>query len=381
MAKQHGISLWELDWAWYYIANHPEDKGTSPSVSNVGSSNDIASNSDKIVMYNEDPEFPRNIVLYGPVGTGKTFLATRIASGIINGSGLTLQDLREWLKEPPSEETSKGKQIKMITMHKSYGYEQFVEGLRPQTTEKGAIYYETQAGAFKKFSDKAKESLQNGKNAKYVLILDEINRADISRVFGELITLLEQDKREQSKEKPGMKVELIYSHEPFSVPMNLYIIGTMNTTDKSIALMDLAIRRRFHFIPVEPDEKVLDRLLKDKGTPENVKDAILLIFNVLNDEIAKFKGPDYGIGHAYFKDIGSAEDLMNSWYYKIMPLLQEYFYLDNDRLLEILKSVIKTKEVEGKNADMFHPYRSFKSPEEFLDSVLPAKKSEDDQDK
>ncbi len=381
LAKQHGISLWELDWAWYYIANHPEDKGTSPSVSNVGSSNDIASNSDKIVMYNEDPEFPRNIVLYGPVGTGKTFLATRIASGIINGSGLTLQDLREWLKEPPSEETSKGKQIKMITMHKSYGYEQFVEGLRPQTTEKGAIYYETQAGAFKKFSDKAKESLQNGKNAKYVLILDEINRADISRVFGELITLLEQDKREQSKEKPGMKVELIYSHEPFSVPMNLYIIGTMNTTDKSIALMDLAIRRRFHFIPVEPDEKVLDRLLKDKGTPENVKDAILLIFNVLNDEIAKFKGPDYGIGHAYFKDIGSAEDLMNSWYYKIMPLLQEYFYLDNDRLLEILKSVIKTKEVEGKNADMFHPYRSFKSPEEFLDSVLPAKKSEDDQDK
>ncbi len=384
LAKQHGISLWELDWVWYYIIKHPGgNPDTSQNGSNIGSSNDIASNSDKIGTYNEDPDFPRNIVLYGPVGTGKTFLATRIASGIINESGLTLQNLREWMKDPPSEETSKRKQIKMITMHKSYGYEQFVEGLRPQTTENGAIYYDIQPGTFKDFSNKAKESLQNDKNAKYVLILDEINRADISRVFGELITLLEQDKREQSKEKPGMNVELIYSHKQFSVPMNLYIIGTMNTTDKSIALMDLAIRRRFHFIPVEPDEKVLDKLLKDKGTPDDVKEAVRHIFKVLNREIAEFRGSDYGIGHAYFKDIGSAEDLMNSWNYKIMPLLQEYFYLDNDKLLEILKFVIKIGEDKGNNAKensavkMIKKYHGFESPGEFLEGVLAAKNQAD----
>ena len=380
LAKQHGISLWELDWAWLYITEHPRKH---PDIPVNGSNDDKKSKSGKSVMYNEDPDFPRNIVLYGPVGTGKTFLATRIASGIINESGLTLQNLREWMKDPPSEETSKRKQIKMITMHKSYGYEQFVEGLRPQTTENGAIYYDTKPGTFKDFSNKAKESLQNDKNAKYVLILDEINRADISRVFGELITLLEQDKREQSKEKPGMNVELIYSHKQFSVPMNLYIIGTMNTTDKSIALMDLAIRRRFHFIPVEPDEKVLDKLLKDKGTPDDVKEAVRHIFKVLNREIAEFRGSDYGIGHAYFKDIGSAEDLMNSWNYKIMPLLQEYFYLDNDKLLEILKFVIKIGEDKGNNAKensavkMIKKYHGFESPGEFLEGVLAAKNQAD----
>ena len=207
--------------------------------------------------------------------------------------------------------------------------------------------------------------------------MDEINRADISRVFGELITLLEQDKREQSTEKPGMKVELIYSHEPFSVPMNLYVIGTMNTTDKSIALMDLAIRRRFHFIPVEPKEDVLEKLLKDKGTPDDVKKVVIHIFKVLNRKIAEFIGLDYGIGHAYFKDIGSAEDLMNSWNYKIMPLLQEYFYLDNDKLLEILKSVVKTKEDDGNNAEKIQQYHSFESSDKFLKGVLAAKNQAD----
>ena len=379
LAKQHDISLWELDWVWLYITKHykRKDKGEDTDKPTKASNYDKKLNLDRSFMYNEDPGFPRNIVLYGPVGTGKTFLATRIASGIINGSGLTLRDLRKWIKEPPSEETSKGQQIKMITMHKSYGYEQFVEGWMPEPTESGQITYKTRDGTFKEFSDKAKAGLQNDKNAKYVLILDEINRADISRVFGELITLLEQDKREQSKEKPGMKVELIYSHEQFSVPMNLYIIGTMNTTDKSIALMDLAIRRRFHFIPVEPKEDVLEKLLKDKGTPDDVKEAVRHIFEVLNREIAEFRGPDYGIGHAYFKDIGTAEDLMNSWNYKIMPLLQEYFYLDNDKLLEILKSVIKIGEGKGNNAEKIQQYHSFESSDKFLKGVLAAKNQAD----
>lgn len=372
LAKEYSISLWELDWAWYFInSQFKEDKNTIPIVSKIGLPNEEEElNSGKIVMDNEDLEFPRNIILYGPVGTGKTFLATKIARGIINGSILTLQDLREWLRKPLSEEPSKGDQIKVITMHKSYGYEQFVEGLKPRSTGLGMIEYKSEAGTFKRFSDIAKESLLNDKNEKYVLILDEINRADISRVFGELITLLDQDKRELSKESPGMKIELIYSHEQFSVPINLYIIGTMNTTDKSIALMDLAIRRRFHFIEVKPDKEVLDRLLKLEGSSDDVREAIFHIFDVLNSKIAEFRGPDYGIGQAYFKDIGSEEDLMNSWDYKIMPLLQEYFYGENERLLEILRSVIVTREVDGNNAVKIQQYHSFESPEKFLKSVL-----------
>ena len=150
LAKQNGISLWELDWVWLYITEHykgedkEENKDENKDKPTNVSNDDKKSNSGKSFMYNEDPEFPRNIVLYGPVGTGKTFLATRIASGIINGSKLTLRDLRQWLEEPPNEETSKGEQIKMITMHKSYGYEQFVEGLMPKPTENGGTKYEAQ---------------------------------------------------------------------------------------------------------------------------------------------------------------------------------------------------------------------------------------------
>jgi len=166
-----------------------------------------------------------------------------------------------------------------------------------------------------------KERLQN-----YYLIIDEINRGNISKIFGELITLIEEDKRDR------LEVTLPYSKEPFKVPSNLYIIGTMNSTDKSIALIDIALRRRFTFLKMEPNADLIDN-------PEAKE-----IFEKLNDYISNKLGDDYKIGHSYFMgDI----DLDFVLEYKIKPLLEEYFYGDEDSKNEALKYL----EI-GYNTDM-----------------------------
>ena len=132
-----------------------------------------------------------------------------------------------------------------MTFHQSYGYEDFIEGLRPELKD-GQVNYSVRPGIFRKACEKAASSTEN-----YVLIIDEINRANISKVFGELITLLEPDKREGKTN--AITVKLPYSHKLFSVPANLYLIGTMNTADRSIALLDTALRRRFEFEELQPD--------------------------------------------------------------------------------------------------------------------------------
>jgi len=156
-----------------------------------------------------------------------------------------------------------------------------------------------------------KERLQN-----YYLVIDEINRGNISKIFGELITLIEEDKRDR------LEVTLPYSKEPFKVPSNLYIIGTMNSTDKSIALIDIALRRRFTFLKMEPNVALVDN-------PEAKE-----IFEKLNDYISDKLEDDYQIGHSYF--MGNI-DLSFVLEYKIKPLLEEYFYGDEDSKNEALK--------------------------------------------
>ena len=161
-----------------------------------------------------------------------------------------------------------------------------------------------------------RERIHN-KRQNYYLIIDEINRANISKVFGELITLIEEDKRDK------LEVTLPYSKEPFSIPSNLYIIGTMNSTDKSIALIDIALRRRFTFLKMKPNVELVPTESQE-------------LFKNLNEHISKTLGEDYQIGHSYFM---GGHDLDFILEYKIKPLLEEYFYGDDKGLDEVLKLV------------------------------------------
>ncbi|NJE84345.1 hypothetical protein E3E23_00595 [Thermococcus sp. CX2] len=190
------------------------------------------------------------------------------------------------------------------------------------------------------------------KNApKFYLLIDEINRGNISKIFGELISLLEMDKRIGKENE--LIVTLPYSEEPFGIPPNLYIIGTMNTADRSIALLDVALRRRFAFYEFEPDPGLLtkenllkfwknsvpegkfkemqasiERLFNELGDDEVLKDAL----ERLNSRIVEYKDRDHRIGHTYFLKVRDLEDLWFVWYHEIIPLLQEYFYDDEETL-------------------------------------------------
>ncbi len=183
-----------------------------------------------------------------------------------------------------------------------------------------APYYFKLYGVMKKFLDTNKEKFQaqNTELKNYYLVIDEINRGNISKIFGELITLIEEDKRD------NLEVTLPYSKQPFKIPSNLYIIGTMNSTDKSIALIDIALRRRFTFLKMKPNDVLI--------TFPKAKD----IFIALNKKITEDLGEDYQIGHSYFMKIKSDDDLGFVLEYKIIPLLEEYYYGD-DRFDEIVK--------------------------------------------
>jgi len=170
------------------------------------------------------------------------------------------------------------------------------------------------------YNDKHKSKIESIEEKNYYIIIDEINRGNISKIFGELITLIEDDKRDT------YEVTLPYSKEKFSVPSNLYIIGTMNSTDKSIALIDIALRRRFTFLKMQPNDDLVPEFAKD-------------LFNSLNENISERLGDEYQIGHSYFMNIENEEDLEFVLEYKIKPLLEEYFYGDKDGLLNVLELI------------------------------------------
>lgn len=174
------------------------------------------------------------------------------------------------------------------------------------------------------------ETKEDAKNEAqpFYLIIDEINRGNIAKIFGELITLIEKDKRET------LSCTLPYSHKPFTIPKNLYLIGTMNTSDRSIALLDTALRRRFAFIEMNPDASIVER--KHPTIGGNVAPAKLL--QVLNNRITEKIDRDHRIGHSYFlgDDLVTKYDLFNVWYYKVIPLLMEYFYNDVNQVGEII---------------------------------------------
>jgi Cdc6-like AAA superfamily ATPase len=216
-----------------------------------------------------------------------------------------------------------------VTFHQSYGYEDFIEGFKPVVNDNGDVSYRVEAGVFKEISERARHDPENN----YVLVIDEINRGNIAKIFGELITLIEDDKRSEANKK-GLSVKLPYSKKEFSVPSNLYILGTMNTADRSIALLDIALRRRFTFLEIMPDYSIIEF---DVG---GVNIASLL--EGLNITVSALIDRDHQIGHSYFCDLADQEEdlakdkLYFIWYKKIIPLLQEYFYNDWEQLKLIL---------------------------------------------
>ena len=406
------------------------------------STHDVLNNSDnegyKMTDNDKKSTYPLNQILYGPPGTGKTYSVVRKALEIIEGNA-------SYDRSKFKEYVEKG-QIKFITFHQSYGYEEFVEGIKAETKNDN-VSYRIEDGAFKRICKRAngdnwkkillkdtKEELtedgfkklyknyvdklpifsnnmygkiletptdkqpfylyknnlfsilvkpQNSNDPKtiscdklikdifhndnygmlsyepviiqdilgqeyesykanhinqnYILIIDEINRGNISKIFGELITLIEPSKRLGADDE--IMVELPYSKEKFGVPSNLYIIGTMNTADRSIALMDTALRRRFEFVEMMPE---YDNLNKINIEGINIGEML----KTINERIEYLYDRDHTIGHAYFIDVADMKTLANVFKNKILPLLQEYFYDDWEKIRLVLGDSQKDENLQ-----------------------------------
>lgn len=386
---------------------------------------------------------PLNQILYGPPGTGKTDSSIEIALQILEKSSTESDINKRRLQNRTEFKKLLNKKIFFVSMHPSYSYEDFVQGIKPITSQSDELLFKTKNGIFKRvaelsipnlftryfagfmmsiYEDDVKniidpssnqqqlldflgtrcgvsggtiknyrdyfdrilgdlsprkgydddnfernkidkniyinlsksflkfpknmllsafknnwlnyeftilEELEDNNNV--VLIIDEINRANISKVFGELITLIEQDKRLGNENELSV---ILPSGENFSVPNSLYIIGTMNTADKSIALVDIALRRRFQFIPVYPNADVISNFCKSSDKEEKSKFMSALNLRLRND-----KGVDFQIGHAYFLNENSLNDVINE---NVVPLLIEYFRNDLEKVKGLMKDLNRT---------------------------------------
>ena len=280
---------------------------------------------------------PKNVIYYGPPGTGKTF------------------DLQALLVSDYTD-AEYGERYEFVTFHQSYGYEEFVEGLRPVITKRGKkraadsetafasngeVRYEIKPGAFLRLCDRARKN----PSRQYAMVIDEINRGNISKIFGEIITLVEVDKREGAKHP--VAVTLPYSAEGFSVPSNVDVIGTMNTADRSLALVDTALRRRFEFIESMPKPSVLaGTIVSHNGVDINIEKLLTM----LNKRIEALYDRDHTLGHAYFtrikdlKDSDRFSELKTVFRNKIIPLLEEYFFEDWQKIRLVLGDNQKAKQ-------------------------------------
>lgn len=266
------------------------------------------------------------IILYGPPGCGKTYWAESAARDLaaISAFGKLFANLDEKSQLAITGDNGQPGLVRMCCFHPAYGYEDFLEGYRPHTLN-GQISFQLRPGIFKRLCEDA--AAAPGKC--FYLIIDEINRGDIPRIFGELLTTLEKDKR-------GKRIILPVSQESFVVPPNVYLIGTMNTADRSISLLDAALRRRFGFLELMPDSKVLHGSSLS-GIP------LRAWFEALNTRIRTHVGRDarnLQIGHSYLlhmgtpiKDIAALRRTIRD---DIVPLLEEYCYEDYSALCSIL---------------------------------------------
>ncbi len=249
--------------------------------------------------------YTKQIILYGPPGTGKTYIAQVIAQEIANN------------------------RYEIIQFHPSYSYEDFVEWIEAiPSDDKTNVIFEPKPRIFRLLCEEVSRNPQKY----HVLIIDEINRGDLGRIFGELILGLETNNRNLE-----IKTPLSYSLGNLKIPENLLIIGTMNSVDRSIAIVDYALRRRFSFYLMMPDNIILDKWLNqlDLNLTEDLKNQILILFSNLNKKIRENRklGRHYPIGHTYFF-VNSEDKLKINWEYMIKPLIEEYFNFNEEDLAD-----------------------------------------------
>lgn len=255
----------------------------------------------------------KNLILQGAPGTGKTYTT---ASIVVEMKRECMPDMtRQEIMEKYNEMVNKG-YVKFTTFHQSLDYEDFVEGLKPIVKD-GHVTYVIEPGIFKHICSQASKDKENS----YFLIIDEINRGNVSKIFWELITLLEPDKRAGSIN--ALSAILPYSKQPFGIPDNLYIIGTMNTTDRSVGTIDYALRRRFAFLTVKSNESIVSRQEGEVGK------KALEYYKLVFEHLKKYPSGDINlddlmIGHSYFM-ADTVPLLELKWEYEVLPLMEEYY--------------------------------------------------------
>ena len=280
-----------------------------------------------------------NTIFYGPPGTGKTWHTVARAVAIVENreADEAAREERAAVKRRFDEHRGAGR-IEMVTFHQNTTYEDFVEGIRPvlagvasagaeipaDAAAAGEVRYELSRGVFPRIAERAAAD----PNARYVLVIDEINRGNVARIFGELITLIEDSKRLGRDDET--RVRLPGSKTDFGVPSNLHVIGTMNTADRSIALLDTALRRRFVFEEMMPDPFHAE-IRKDVDGVDCRK-----LLDAMNRRIAVLLDREHQIGHTYFLGVATPAELAGTFRTRILPLLQEYFYDDWEKIRAVL---------------------------------------------
>ena len=281
-------------------------------------------------------EHPRNRILYGPPGTGKTWHAVNHALAIVAGKEVHAAIGRERFDELTFDPIKDIGQIAMVTFHQSFTYEDFIEGIRP-ALDGQSIAYKMHDGIFKRIANAAEKQ----GNRRFVLIIDEINRGNVAKIFGELITLIEDSRRIGRDDQTY--VTLPYSGDKFGVPDNLYLIGTMNTADRSIQLLDTALRRRFTFVEMMPNPQ-------HEGVSRDIDGVdCSKLLAAINERISALRNREHQIGHTYLLHVHDMNQLADAFRNRIFPLFQEYFFNDWSQIRAVLanNAFVSVHEAQG----------------------------------